>query len=87
MRNIEPIEKLFRDKEHLDSFLNSNKMIKFLDDNRLNEDNRTFNPEMKTIASAKLWSLKYGVASCGNELFAHGKLMITYAEDEIINEK
>ena len=34
-----------------------------------------------------LYSIKFGVASCKNQTFAHGKLMITYAEDEIINEK
>ncbi|MBT6705678.1 MAG: hypothetical protein HOB16_07300 [Flavobacteriaceae bacterium] len=87
MRNIEPILKLFRDKEHLDSFLNSNKMKKFLDENRITKSDKTFNPEFKTIGSAKLYSIKFGVASCKNQTFAHGKLMITYAEDEIINEK
>jgi|TARA_B110000090_G_scaffold81644_1_gene92856 hypothetical protein len=74
-------------QQDLDLFLNSTRIVKYLDDNRITKNEKKFNPYFKDIAAAKLWSLKYGVASCGNELFAHGKLMITYAEDQIINEK
>lgn len=75
------IEKLFDSKEELHSFLNTDKMTMYLNENRITKSDKTFNPTMRCVASAVFWSLKYGVASCKNQTFANGKLIITYAED------
>ena len=74
-------------QQDLDLFLNSTRIVKYLDENRITKSDKTFNAYFKDISAAKLWSLKFGVASCKNQTFANGKLIITYAEDEIINEK
>lgn len=73
------IDKLFS-KEELERFLNTSKMTKYLNDNRLNEDSRTFNPEMKTIASAKLHSLKHGISTCENTVYVNGMELIKYID-------